>query len=56
MNSMYHVKWEIDVDAGNAEEAALKARQIQLDPESTATVFEVSDDAGEDRMVDTQKR
>lgn len=37
----YLVTWEIDIDADSPKEAAEKARHIQLDPESMATVFEV---------------
>lgn len=37
----YHVKWEIEVEADSPLEAARKAREIQLNPESTATVFDV---------------
>jgi hypothetical protein len=37
----YHVTWVIDVEARSPKGAAQKARKIQLDPESTATVFEV---------------
>lgn len=37
------VKWEIDLDARTAKEAARKALSIQRDPESIATVFEVRD-------------
>jgi hypothetical protein len=39
--TMYRVKWEIDIEAGSHEEAALKALQIQRDPSSIATVFDV---------------
>lgn len=39
----YRVKWEIDIDADSPREAAEKAREIQLDPESQATVFEISE-------------
>ena len=35
------VRWEIDLDARTAKEAARKALRIQRDPESIATVFEV---------------
>jgi hypothetical protein len=35
----YTVRWEIDVDADSAYEAARKALAIQRDPDSTATVF-----------------
>ena len=38
----FTIKWEIDLDADNAEAAAGLAREIQLDPESTATVFTVT--------------
>lgn len=35
------VMWEIDIFAETPREAAEKARTIQLDANSTATVFEV---------------
>jgi hypothetical protein len=37
----YKVMWEIDISADSPEEAAKRAREIQLDPESWATVFDV---------------
>ena len=37
----FTVTWEIQVDAETHEEAAREARAILLDPDSTATVFEV---------------
>lgn len=37
----YHVVWRIDVDADSPEEAARKAQEIQRDPDSIATVFDV---------------
>jgi len=37
----YTVRWEIDVDADSPEAAARQALEIQRDPESIATVFEV---------------
>ena len=37
----FRVLWEIDIEAGTAQQAAKQARAIQLDPESTATVFDV---------------
>ena len=40
----YLVKWEINVDAASPREAAQKAREIQREPDSTATVFEVAQD------------
>ena len=39
----YQVVWKIEIDADNATEAAARALIIQRDPESTATVFEVSE-------------
>lgn len=43
----YEVVWRIDIDATSAREAARKAREIMLDPTSTATVFEVTGPATE---------
>jgi hypothetical protein len=40
MDKEYRVKWEIDVTAPNAREAAREARAMQLG-RTTATVFEV---------------
>lgn len=37
----YHVMWEIDIEADDAGAAAQQALEIQRDPNSTATVFEV---------------
>lgn len=39
----YRVLWEIEVTAESPKEAVKRAREIQLDPESIATVFEVSE-------------
>jgi hypothetical protein len=36
----YYVKWMIEVEAESALEAALEARRIQLDPNSTAVMYE----------------
>ena len=41
MRSM-RVHWEIDVDARTPREAARMALRIQRDPESIATVFDVT--------------
>jgi hypothetical protein len=38
----YRVKWTIDIEADFPEEAARLARNIQLNPHSTATIFDVS--------------
>lgn len=39
----YHVEWHIDITARNQQEAAQIALNIQRDPESFATFFEVTD-------------
>lgn len=39
----YKVIWEIDIDADTPLEAAKQAEEIQKSPESTATVFGVTD-------------
>lgn len=39
---LYLVKWEIEVDAISEREAAVSAREIMRDRESSATIFEVS--------------
>ncbi len=38
----YHVMWEIELDASDSVDAARKAQEIQRDPDSLATVFEVT--------------
>jgi hypothetical protein len=48
----YRVVWEVDVDADSSEEAAEKARQYQVATDTTATVFDVRDEAGTLRRVD----
>jgi hypothetical protein len=37
----YRVRWAIDVDANDPVDAARRARQVQLQPTSLATVFDV---------------
>jgi hypothetical protein len=37
----YKVTWTIDVEADTPEKAAIQALQIQRDPNSIATVFQV---------------
>lgn len=39
----YHVVWRIEVDAVNADEAAMQARMLLLDPKSEAVNFEVTE-------------
>jgi hypothetical protein len=42
--SNYTVIWEIEVEADSPLEAAIEARAAQIDPATTATVFEVRDE------------
>ena len=39
----YKVTWTIEVSAESSVEAAEKAREIQLDPQTMATVFDVTE-------------
>ena len=41
MEKEYRVLWEIDIYADTAVEAATKARQAQINPGTTAVVFDV---------------
>ena len=47
-----HVTWEIDLDAATPREAAEKAFAIMQQPGTTATVFDVTDPAGDTHRVD----
>jgi len=47
----YLVTWRIFVEARSPEEAALGALAAQRNAESTATCFDVSDEAGERQVV-----
>lgn len=49
---MIRIRWEIDVDADTPEEAALKALDIQRDPESIALVFHIITGKGKPHSVD----
>ena len=53
--SEFHVTWDIEVNGDNARDAARKAREIQTDPNSTATVFTVTDDKGHQETVDLEE-
>lgn len=44
------VSWVIDIEADTPEEAAMKARAIQLDPHSMATIFDVTPQAADGRF------
>lgn len=48
----YKVEWVIDIYAATPEEAAREALAIQRDPNSLATVFEVTDDIGVSITID----
>lgn len=48
----YRVVWEIELVAGSPREAAQRSLEIQRDPSSTATVFEVYDEFGKRHRVD----
>ena len=39
---MYHIQWEIDVEARSHEEAAKLALDIQMDRKTVATIFVVN--------------
>lgn len=39
----YHVMWEIDIEADSPVDAAIIAKQIQLNPASIANMFTVTD-------------
>jgi hypothetical protein len=43
---LHRVTWEIDIEADTARAAALRAQEIQRDPESSATVFKVHRENG----------
>lgn len=51
----YQVNWNIDIEADNMDKAAMQARSIQLDPESIATFFNVSNKSNESVLVDTNQ-
>ncbi len=52
---MKKVKWEIDLDEDTAEAAATMALAIQRDTDSTATVFDVTDERGKTVRVDLRR-
>jgi hypothetical protein len=52
----YRVTWVIDLEADSVQEAAAKARRIQLNPESAATVFEVQSRDGTTVSIDAETR
>jgi len=44
MATRIRVVWEVDVDADGPREAAEEALRMQRNPESTATVFDVTNE------------
>lgn len=48
----YHVVWEIDIEADTPLEAAHQARHYQTKPDTTADVFDVTEDGGETFHID----
>jgi hypothetical protein len=53
---MLKVIWEIDVDAEDPREAAEQALAIQRNAQSTATVFDVTDERGQTVRVDLMEQ
>jgi flavin-binding protein dodecin len=53
---LYRVIWIIDLDAESPEEAAKEALEIQREPGSTATVFEVTEWESGKTIVDKFER
>lgn len=51
----YLVTWSIELDAASPEDAAYLAREIQLDPDSTALVYRVSGPRGEQYAIDLEE-
>ena len=51
----YRVTWIIDIDADSPNDAARLARQVQLDPDSTATHFIVQTEDGHRQEVWTTR-
>ncbi len=49
----YKVTWTIQLDADDPRQAAVLAKQIMMDPDSSATVYEVeNEETGEKTEVD----
>lgn len=47
----YLVEWRIEIDAESEEDAARRALEIQRTPGSTATVFHVTNEEGDEPVV-----
>lgn len=48
----YHVEWHINISADTPQEAAQKALDIQRNPKSWATVFDIINEHGEVTEID----
>lgn len=48
----YYVCWEVTLDAEDARDAAQKALDMQRNPHSTATVFDVCEEHGQMQRID----
>jgi hypothetical protein len=44
MAKLYHVVWEIDINAQSPRDAAKEAQAIQQDKDTVATVFDVTEE------------
>lgn len=55
--TMYHIQWEIDLDANSPREAAERAMRLLRLPFTTATVFDVieHDSDGESVRIDLEE-
>jgi hypothetical protein len=52
----YTVKWTIEIDSETPEEAARETLEIQRDPASLATVFDIYDEEGNCTRIDLLER
>jgi hypothetical protein len=48
----YRLEWRIDLTADNPEDAAREAWRLMRIPDSTANVFHVFDETGQDTQID----
>ena len=51
----YLVTWRIELSANSPEDAARQAREIQLDPDSIAAVFEVEGPDEDSVIIDLEE-
>lgn len=52
----YRVIWSIELEAEDEEDAATRALEIMLAPDSDATLFEVVDEQGQVSEVDLREK